>query len=158
MNAVKTYFFPSKTAPLMYGQMCNVSEFSMGVSDLPEATETQSWRTCDVCKIAPNWWNREPRNSLRDNVNWNNGQTDDVAKPSEDASNVMCDLPYCEWRGVQWEGDYGNWGCAAYIFCTLDPCGLNREVITSTFERDNSVCQDVGDSHCPPRKCCAVDR
>jgi len=95
--------------------------------------QTQSWRTCGVCKIACNWWNREPRNSLRDNVNWNNGQTDDVAKPSGDASNVMCDVPYCEWRGVQGEGDYGNWGCAAYIFCTLDPYGLNREVITGTF-------------------------
>jgi len=28
-------------------------------------------------------------------VNWNNGQTDDVAKPSGDASKVTCDFPYC---------------------------------------------------------------
>jgi hypothetical protein len=42
--------------------------------------------------MACDWWNREPQNSLRGNLNWNNGQTDDVAKPSGDASNVMCDL------------------------------------------------------------------
>lgn len=108
---------------------CSGVHYWACLSDLPEATEIHSWRTCDVCKIACNWWNREPRNSLRDNVKWNIGRTDYFAKPSGTASNVMSDLAYCEWRGIQGEGDCGNWGCVAYIFCTFDPHGLKRELI-----------------------------
>ena len=89
-------------------------------------------------------------------MNWNNGQTDDVAKPSGDASNVICDLPYSERRGIQGESDYGNYGCAAYVFCT-GSIRVKPEITASTFVRDGSVCQDVGDSHCPPRKCGAIE-